>query len=613
MMPGDLLLGLAALGLLVFPGWLLSRTRGLPLPLLAGFVFGAVCLVLLIQLLDAIGLGLSAGTVIPGWLIISLGALLASRRPALAPVSPISSDLPWRTDWPLILPVIPAIAVVACRAIAQPLFGIDTVFRWNFLAEQMLARGTLGFYPPVSAADYAIYAWPDGIAPVVSSLYFLGYTLAGASRPVLTAPFVIFQFLLLLAAVYALTRQLASPRAAAIACALVACSPIIMWSAAMGQESGLIALALLALLLYLPASREAENAPATIIAGLATALGGLAREYGLAFVLFGLALGVARQLSARTVGLFLLAATLGLLPWYGRNWLHTGNPLFNLDVTGLFPVNAAHHRLMQIYQESFGWGRLPPEAFRIFATNCLAAVVGGTTGACLCFKKARPLVAALLVVAGLWAVSLGFTAAGFTSSLRVLSPALLIAAILGGAALARWVPARRYLAGLVLALLIFASDAALRTLVLPANVYKIPPSVWLAVGGAVHEYHQRPVYRQLADYTAGRRILVLGPAALLNQNGASTVPLWSPEVGYLWDESVARGEAVRRLTDSGIGFVLINTGEVNREYLDQIAFFRRTPNPSLQPIWSDSDMTLFKVAAPVPSDGRNDQTGAVLP
>lgn len=593
MQPADLLLGLAALGLMVFPGWYLARKRGLPLPALAGFIIGAVGLMLLLQLLDACGLGLSAGTIFPGWLLVCLAALLNRRR--LAPtLEPAAASEP--IDRVLLLPALPAIGVVAYRAIVQPLFGVDTVFRWNFLAEQMLARGTLAFYPPVSAADYTIYAWPDGIAPVVSSLYFWVYALAGSTRPVLTAPVVIFQFFLVLAAVHTLARQLASPRAAAFACALVACTPIIPWSTAMGQESGLMAIALLAMLLYLPADRATASPSAALMAGLAGALAGLAREYGLAFILLGFGLGLVRRLSAQTLGLFLLGALLGTLPWYGRNWLHTGNPVFNLDVAGYFPVNTAHLRLMQIYQTSFGWDKLPPEARRIFMTNCLVVLLGGIAGAFLCYRRIRALLAACLLVAGLWAISLGYTAAGFTYSLRVLTPALAIAAILGGMALAQWGYARRSAIGLTVVLLAFAGEAALRTLVLPANLYKVPPTAWLAVGGAVHEYHQRPVYRQLAAHIAGQRMIVLGPTALLTHYGAQTVPPWSPEVAYLWEPTLTTADAARRLLAGGVHFVLLNSGAVNEAYLGQMPFFRNLPNACLRPIWGDSDMTLYQVS-----------------
>ena len=594
MIPAALFLGTLSLLFLILPGWLIARSRNLPLPALAGFIFGLVTLVLVILILEASGVRVSIRTTVPVWLAISLGAVWLGGNPF---PSTISINLPPKSEWWFALTLIPALTVVGYRAIMQPLFGADTVFRWNFLAEEMFKRGTLAFYPPVTAMDYSIYSWPDGIAPTVSSLYFWVYSLTNVVRPVLTAPLIIFQFLLVLAAVYGIARQIASPRAAVIACSLVACSPIVLWSTAMGQESGLLTIALLALLLYFPTSTATAtaNTLTTVAAGLAAALGGLAREYGLVFILFGLILGIIRRLPIRTIHLFLIVALLGSVPWYVRNWLRTGNPFFNLDVAGFFPVNTAHLALMKVYAGSYGWGQLPPAAIRISLTNCAAAIIGSISGACFCFFRSKVLLAALFLMVGLWGVSLGYTAAGFTYSLRVLSPALAIAAILGGVAISRLVPGRTYSAGLLISLSVFACDSALRTLALPANIYRVPVAAWLEVGGAIQQYHQRPIYHRLANFTKGQRILVLGPAALLNQNGAQTLPLWSPEVAFLWNKSLSQDSSVRQLHNQNIGYVLLVTGEVNQRYLSQIHFFNQSPLP-LRLIWNEEDMNLYQIA-----------------
>ena len=594
----DLLIGFAGLLLLMFPGWLVAKARGLPLPCLAGFILGAVGLVLLIQLFGALDLALSPQKIIPAWLAMSLATVLVVRRSAAKSVPSLPAT---KWDWPLALPLIPCVAVVAYRAIAQPLFGVDTIFRWNFLAEQMLVHRTLSFYPPVTPADYSIYAWPDGLAPVVSSLYFWVYNLAGSARPVLTAPVVIAQFILLLAAVYELGRRLDSPRAGAVACALVACSPILLWSVAMGEESGLLAVALIGMLLYLPVARETAGVETTILAGVAAGMGGLAREYGLAFIAFGIGLGLVRRLGWRTVTIFSFVAFACSGPWYARNWLHTGNPLFNLELAGLFPVNGAALRLMQIFQQSFGWGWLPPEALRIFLTNCTILLIGMMAGLLAYSPRSRFLFAAIIVIAVLWGVSLGYTSAGFTYSLRVLTPALAVAGVIGGIAVSRWVPGHTHLTGLSLALFIFATDASIRALVLPSNIYKIPLGDWLSIGRAIHDHHQRPVYQQLANFAAGRPILILGPAALLNRFGAHTIPPWSPEVAFLWDESLTTSAAAQTLTGKGITLFLVSKGESNQAYLSQIAFFRNEKKTSLQQIWEDGEMALFQINVPRPA------------
>lgn len=599
MIVADLLPGLVATGALVLPGWLVARRLQLPQPVLAGFIGGAVTLFALVLAGDAAQIALSPRNAFLAWGTVTAVILaLVWRRPAAATSAASGRPSAWREHWPLFLPLLPVLAVVAYRTTTQPLFGVDTVFRWNYLAEEILARGTLGFYPPVTASDYEIYSWPDGIAPVVSSLYFWIYAVAGAARPVATAPVILLQAVLVAAGVYAVAHRMFSPRAGAFAAALAAGSSLLWWAAAMGQETGLTALALLGLLLYLPTSRETESTGAIVCAALAASLGALAREYALVLPVFGLALALARRLSARACGLFALVALLATAPWYLRNAALTGNPLFNLG-GGWFPVNEVHHWLNASYLAELGWDHLPTEAPRLIATHGGLALLGAGTGFAFYFRTAWPLAAAGTLFGVLWFASLGYTAAGFMYSLRVLSPALAVAAVLGGAALARFVPGRAMLTAVTLGLGLVATDAALRTLTLPANVYRVPPHEWPTVGRALHDYHQRPVYGELARVVGRERVLVLGPNALLTRAGARALPLWSPEVQYLFDPALPPPEIALRLRAAGIGFVLLNTGSVNERFLARSAFFR-DPAGMLQRVWFDADMVLLRVTPVAP-------------
>ena len=595
---GDVALGTAGLLTLAAPGVLLAYRWQLPQPLLAGFIGSAVALFGVVLGLQLAGQPLTTEVVRPIWGSFTIAAIALwwfGRMQTRTPFA--NSGFPWAGNRLLLLPLVPALAVVIYRAGAQPLHGVDTIFRWNYLAEQMLARGTLGFYPPVTAAHFEIYAWPDGIAPVVSTLYFWLYSVAGAASPALTAPLVIFQFVLVVAGVFALAQRFFSPRAAVLAAALVACTPLIGWASAMGQETGLTAIALLALLLYLPRTRTEESAVTVAVAALAASLGALAREYGLVIPIFGLGLCVVRRLSPRACAIFAAVVAVSVVPWYARNWALTGNPLFGLGVGGWFPTNEVHTWLNASYQAEHGWANLPAEGPRLILTNCLAALIGGIAGAALFLRKTPALVVGAALFVALWAAALGYTAAGFIYSLRVLNPALALAAVLGGAALAHWFPERRMLGALTIALTLFAADAALRTLTLPANVYRVPPGEWLAAGRALHDYHGRPIYRELARVAGQERILVLGPNAQLNTRGARTVPLWSPEVRFLFDAALPPVEIARRLRAAGIGYALLTTGKVNERFLAHSAFFR-DPAGVLQPVWSDQDMVFLRVNSP---------------
>jgi hypothetical protein len=597
----DLGAGLVGAATVVLPGWLAARAAGLPQPALAGFIAGTGLLVALTLGFTATGLRLAPANYLVAWTAVTAGAAWWARRhrrSAAAPDSPASAP---DTAGPVPawwwLPLLPVLAVVVWRAATQPLFGIDTVFRWNFLAEQMLARGTLDFYPPIQPADHAIYGWPDGIAPAVSCLYVWIYGLAGGARPAATAPLVVLQFGLVVVGVHALARRYFSAAASAWAVALAACSPLLAWAVAMGQETGLTTLAVLALLLYLPRSRAEETTAAVVCAALAAGLGALAREYGLVLPVFGFALAAARRLSPRAIGTYALVALLVAAPWYARNWVLTGNPVYNLGLGSLFPVNAVHAWLNADFHAELGWGRLPAGAAGAFFGTASVALLCAVAGALACARSAPALVGVTALFVAVWAASVGYTAAGFTYSLRVLAPAIAVAAVLGGGVLARRIPpgraSRLALAGLAL----LATDAALRTLTLPVNVHRLTPREWPALGRAVHDYHARPLYAELARRIGRERAVVLGPHALLVKQGVAVAPLWSPELRFLFDAALAPAEIARRLRAAGFGYVLLTQGRLNERFLARSAYFR-DPADTLVPVWSDSDLVLLRVQTP---------------
>jgi hypothetical protein len=594
----DFAVGAVALALLALPGWMLLRSRPAAERCFWSVIAGALAWMWLLVLLSAAGLPLTRTSLGCSWTALLFAAALAARfrrapeppsAHAPTPQNRAKETLLGRRWW---LWLAPATAVVAYRAIAQPLSGIDTVFRWEFLARQLLQHGTLAFYPPVSAADYALYGWPDGIAPLVASLYAGVYTLAGAARPTLTAPLVLAQFVLLAIAVHALARRLFSRSAAPLATVGLGLSAIVPWSVAIGQESGLLALAVVGLLLALHPEPRAATSDAFVLAGLAAALGALAREYALALLPLGFVLA-ARRLQLRAALGFALVALLVAGPWYARNLVRTGHPLFNLDLAGLFPVNTVHHWLQESFAIEHGLDRLPATGPLVFAANAGVLALAGLLAAVHLRRRALGIAFVGGAWIALWLGSIAYTAAGFTYALRVLAPALALAAILAGGAAAPAL-ATRHRRGFRFGLALLAGDAALRALTLPANVYRVPPRDWLAIGNAVHAFHAEPVFARTAALADGKRILVLGPDALLTRLGARTLPLWSPEVAFLFDATLDPVACARRLRALGVGLVVLNRGPVNERFLARSAYFRE-PGDTLQPVFGTAEMVVLRV------------------
>ena len=597
----NLIAGLIALVLLTAPGWWIARRHRLPLPALAGFVGGGVLLLTLVLVLQLAGLSLTRRTLGAAWLIWSLAAWLVVRRspPGEAPVpnAAAADRLSALERAILLVAVIPILSVIVWRATTHPLFGVDTGFRWGHLAELMWTQGTLSFYPPVTDADYTLYVWPDGIPPLVSSLYFGVYALAGRIARPATSPLVVAQFLLLLAATGALARRFFSIRAAAFAVALLAVTPLAAWATAMGQETGFTALSLVMLMLYLPRDRTEENPAAMIAAGIAISAGALARQYGWAFVLLGVVLAIRRGLSVRGLAWFAAPVLVFVVPWYARNFAATGNPLFNHSLGGLFPINAAHERLMAIYRDAYRFLPQLREQPAVIFENCAAVLVAGLAGAVLFFRRARGLILASLLVIALWFISVRDTAAGLANSLRVLNPALAIGAALGGAACAQILAGRRR----VLALIVIAAlsaDAALRALTLPNNTYRLEPAKWLEVDHAVEAFQDRPVYHELVRRTAGARVLALGPNVYLAKLGLAVEPPWSPGMAFLFDRRIPAADGRARLFASGVRYVLIAKGSLNQTYLEQCPALAEATSAELTPVFDRDNLLLLALTDP---------------
>jgi len=553
------------------PGWLLARRLALRSPLLLAFPFSLI-------LLYAVALPflLSGWPVTPTPVLVGLGVVCALLSRGAPPVERPAAGRPGL--W--LVPALLMAAALTWRAALLPLSCFDTYFRWEYLARLLLQYGHLDFYPPVSAADYRLYCFPDPIPPMVSVAYWMLYGILGQPVPAATALLVGAQYLNCLLGVREAAARLYGGRGE-VAMLALASSGIFYASVVIGQETGLIALSVVAFLLTHESPRG--TAPA-----LALALAGVSREYGPAFLLLALHL----RPRSRRYWLELLAAwALLVLPWYLRNWVKTGNPLVHTAL-GLFATNEV---FLRPWREGAQAWRAQAAHFGLwlgYAGHLLTGAGGlgllAALGAWRSGARPRVLPAAVVLATAFWLASTPYTQSGQWAA-RVLAPGLVCLAVLAGRLQSRW----------ALGLAALACLAALPAgLLYPTPPGTLPVEHWTGAARYQVEFGPRYLFplrdALLADQPGGRRVLTSNQfmTPLLHGTGSGAVIAWSPEVQWIQDPNLPP-EAVRQgLLKQGIGYVQTY---VQGETLGRTPFFQEGRAGAWTLVYRDRGIVLYRL------------------
>lgn len=601
---------LLAAGLLG-PGWLLGRALRAPAGPAGAFLGSAVVLFQVVLALSVFGLPLDLTHLAGGLIAVSLVCWIVSRpydRPAKPLPGASSRLIAWSRGHWLLLPAALGLASIALKAGLEPLSGVDNGFRWDHLARQMVATKGLDFYPPVTDRDFLLYFWCDGIAPLISDLYLWCYLSLGQTIRGATTPLVIGQSVLLFQVVYQLAARQAGATAGRAATALLASSALLLWGVAMGQETGLTALSLAAMLLFLDHHRTDPRPGWLIWAGLAAGAGALSREYGLAFVPLGWFALRHRGQFRRGAAAFTLSAAAVALPWFIRNWARTGNPLFSHELGGLFPVNPAHRACMSCIAEFTRFWESPIQLGQMaVALGTLALLplgFGGLSGMRR-WRDFAPWTLTMIVMAGLWLWSVRQTAGGMVYSLRVLTPAIAVGAALGGIALGRLANTDRGVWALLAVTIPLSVDASVRALYMPfdhlAAWWRNPPAAWRDFGAQLQR-DPGPAWPAIAHAAGRHRILVLGPThyAILSGLGAEAVPPWSPRVLLIGDSRRDFGDSLAALRSQGFRFVVVPRNDPVTDLFVSRSRFLRELKVVVQPTLTDPNFVLYDLLAPAP-------------
>jgi hypothetical protein len=575
-----------AILLALAPGYFLSRLLGSRAPWASALVVSLLVLFFGVFLAGVCGLPVRFGTVaafLAGATVLS--ALAAWRWTPPAPAVPAAE----KVDPPAGLRrvALGAVAVVGAglllRCTLWPLTGYDTVWRWDFLARRVLELGRFDFYPPLTPHDFAAYPYPEAIPPLASFAYWWLYAAAGRHVAELTALLVVAQYAAVAWLTYRTGAAVFTKRAGLLAAVVLATSLLFYRAVAIGQETGLTALSLIALTYFIVSAGEAADYRAMVLAGLSAALGALAREYGWAFLACGLVVLWGRHRRWKEAAVFVSTACLVAGPWYLRTLLLTGNPLYSNRLLGL-PVNPVLAPMMDSFRERLGVSRWSladwTDLGRFLLEYAPAQLLLGPVAALAFTPRHGYLGLAAVVVVALFLASVGYTSGGTAYAARVLAPAVVLLSLPAGALLDR-LRSRAALALVGLLLAVLFARAAVYAFTYPATVYPapraVPPRAWPQAAlyrepGAPTSPGRREeeLPRLLSGkLPAGSRLLAENTYAYSALAGTEfeVVMVWSPEVFFLFDKGTDAAEARRRLRLLNVRAVVYNPESLSTQYL----------------------------------------------
>lgn len=577
------------------PGYFLSGVLRSPDKWISSFCLSLVVLFHVVFWLGVLGVRLAFAPVFAGLVGLTLIAVAISK---LASPDKTSAVLPRdRLNWrALSFWIVTALltAVVAFRSTWGPLSGWDTPFRWDFLSQQIFRTGRFDFYPPRTVEHFREYFYVDGIPPLVSFVDWWLYASLGRPWKSITGLFVTAQFLCILRTTIRLGESLESREAGRFAAIVLSSAPLFVWAVVMGQETGLTALSLGATLYFITEAARGEPLRRMILAGLTVSVAVLARDYGGAFVVCGVIAGVWYGIGATGLGLFVATAALAAGPWYVRNALLTGNPFYSNPVGELFPVNPVHVAILRSYAEDFG-----------FDLNKI-----GLVGWCLCYFAPVPLVLGIFgccreprrlgalslciaIVVLLWVYSVPQTAGNVLYSMRVLSPAWLLLSVASGVTWASLAPGTWWKRGWAVVPLLVCAWAIPTDLYFPRSLAYGVNHGWLCLPPVENKQ-----FETFAAHLAGfhGRMLSDTPYTHTELVGSDVdaVPVWSPEVRFLFEPGSSPAEMRQRLRSLGIELLEYRPAGPSSPYLAKSPFYAGdASNWKLE--WQDQNAMLFRL------------------
>jgi len=590
---------------LTLPGYALARLLRLQHGHFAAFPLSALMIyqaVTAVTLLNGKITLFAVTAILVGVTMLCGLALLPGKKPeAIATAAQSTEDDP---DWfkPALFAAALLLLATVFRATLYPLGGFDTFTRWDALARTMIEYGSLSFYPPVTGADFSIYPLPDGFPPLVASVYWWIYAATGKVLPQLTAMSVTLQLASIFGLCWSAAANTFGRKAAAFTLLVLVVSPLLTRSVLIGQESGFLALAVAGQICFAMAAIRTPSLRLVIAAALFASIGAVAREYGPVLALPGFFLLAGAPATRRLVWQYALITALLSSPWYIRNWLITGSPLYPAFFPGSPSANELLATLMHYYAEIFGLSRYGITEWLSIAAELLAGCSLALAAALPCLAKNGrrflPYSLSLALVTLLWLWSVGKTSGGVVYSMRVLAPAVVILAICAGEFLRQLANERlgKHLSWLLVPA---AFWGILSVLSFPQPPAQLATALFSTKGEAPEFCEVQRMFARTIDSLAvpATGILTDSPnlaVILRRETRFRPVIIWSSEVSSILSGKQSAAAAEKQLLERGISLVALNRASIHNNLLFDIPLYREGVN-TWSVLSATDDWVLFAI------------------
>jgi hypothetical protein len=600
------------------PGWLTAKLLHSPLPLVSGAIVSAVLLFNAVFWLNVAAIRISYTSVCMLLCIISaiLGVVAFRTGSAFSSV-PDGECRTYQLTAPNMVLGTLFVITFLIKFIVAPLQGSDMKFRWEYLAEKILQTGTIRFYPPVSAADFHKYVYPDGFAPLVSITYWWMYASADQAIAALAVIPVAVQMLAIAVFIYRLSETQGGSEAANWSILLLMGSSLVWIQIQSGIECGWIALSLIATYYFLVMSRmegsfhdaasKAGNLRSLLLAGIVACAGALSRDYGPIIGALGILYLAVERRPLRDCFVFVLPLMVLAAPWYIRNWIVTGNPVFSLSIARLFPVNPVYAGTLEAYAKKVSVFQMP--FFEIIKMiiwivvyeNPLVFALG--VFYLLSFKRHTWFFAASFgVFVLLWIKAIGCTASGWTHSVKVLTPVFVVLSVCGGVLL-RSLPKHYARAKLMLTIVsvLLACKTLLDLISVPYRPFKLSLSNLRNMPASIRSIAPNSsadsdlFARKIAEIEAGAvgtKIITadLIHGAQLQGHSLTAISIFSPESQLLFNVNTDRATILDKLAALNVRFIEDPLDGGNDAYFLKFPFFTE-----ILPTWEKLPITGARV------------------